>query len=186
MHKKKNQQIWLTLCSIAFILLLSMTAVAQELRSEVSVEGTGFFTKNTDGNRITNKPTNAGGILVGYRYRLYRWLSAETNYGYARDSQVFSGNTAARVQSNVHQVTGSAVIGLPQLYKFKPSPWPVVAPSFSIRRVMRAELSLAQLSRPEEPSFMVAAPITLSLIMLRFGPSTADSSIKVRVSISSA
>jgi len=100
--------------------LLCMSAVAQEARSEISLQGTGFFTKNTDGYGIHNRPTETGGVLVGYRYRVYRWLSAEANYGFARNTQVFSGSYSGRVQSNVHQVTSSAVVKLPALSKFQP------------------------------------------------------------------
>ena len=32
--------------------IVSITAVAQENRSEISIQGTGFFTKDTDGNGI--------------------------------------------------------------------------------------------------------------------------------------
>jgi hypothetical protein len=35
---------------MGFVLLISITVVAQEVRSEVSVQGTGFFTK--DSNRF--------------------------------------------------------------------------------------------------------------------------------------
>jgi outer membrane immunogenic protein len=97
----------------ASLLLLSMSAVAQERRSEVSMQGTGFFTKNSDGNGIHNETTNAGGFLAGYRYSINRWLAGEANYGYSRNTQVFSGLVPARVQSNVHEVTGAAVVKLP-------------------------------------------------------------------------
>src|SRR5258708_2522138 len=47
-----------------FMLALSMVAVAQEQRSEVSIEGTGFFTKDTTGNGTLDRATNTGGFLV--------------------------------------------------------------------------------------------------------------------------
>jgi opacity protein-like surface antigen len=97
----------------ASLLLLSMSAVAQERRSEFSMQGTGFFTRNSDGNGIHNETTNAGGFLAGYRYNINRWLAGEANYGYSRNTQVFSGLVPARVQSNVHEVTGAAVVKLP-------------------------------------------------------------------------
>lgn len=106
--------------SAAIILFLCTSAVAQETRSEISVQGTGLFTKNSDGYGLQNRPTETGGVLVGYRYRVYRWFSAEANYGYARNTQVFSGNFSGRVQSNVHQITSSAVVKLPSLSNFQP------------------------------------------------------------------
>jgi outer membrane immunogenic protein len=106
--------------AVALIGLLSVTAVAQETRSEISVQGTGFFTKDTDGNGIRDHVTNTGGFLVGYRYNINRWLAAEANYGYDRNTETYFGNGLGRVQSNVHQVTGSAVIKLPTFARLQP------------------------------------------------------------------
>jgi hypothetical protein len=58
-------------------------------------------------------PLCAGGFLLGYQYNFNRWLAAEANYGYDRNTQFYFGGTAARVQSNIHQITGSAVVKLP-------------------------------------------------------------------------
>jgi opacity protein-like surface antigen len=106
--------------ALAFIALMSVTAVAQEVRSEISVQGTGFFTKDTEGNGIRDHVTETGGFLIGYRYNINRWLAAEANYGYDRDTQMYFGNGLARVQSNVHQVTGSAVVKLPNFVHLQP------------------------------------------------------------------
>jgi outer membrane immunogenic protein len=100
---------------------LSTTAAAQEVRSEVSVQGTGFFTKDNDNNGIQNKATESGGFLLGYRYNFNRWLSAEANYGWSQNSQIYFGSFgSARVQTNVHQVTGSAVVKLPAIAHLQP------------------------------------------------------------------
>ncbi len=48
------------LAIVGCIALLSLRAVAQEVRSEVSVQGTGFFTKDSNGNGIKNKATETG------------------------------------------------------------------------------------------------------------------------------
>lgn len=100
--------------------LPSMTAVAQETRSEISVQGTGFFTKDSAGNGVQDHATNAGGFLIGYRYGINRWLAAEANYGYDRNTQIYFGSGLARVQSNVHQVTGEAVVKLPHFLRLQP------------------------------------------------------------------
>lgn len=105
--------------ALAIISLMSV-AVAQEVRSEISVQGTGFFTKDTQGNGIRDRITETGGFLVGYRYHINRWLAAEANYGYDRNTQIYTGNGFGRVQSNVHQVTGSAVVKLPSFAHLQP------------------------------------------------------------------
>ena len=96
------------------VILLTFGAAAQESRSEVSLQGTGFFTRDTNGQGISRTTTNTGGFLVGYRYHINRWLAAEANYGYDRDTQrYFSAGGQSRVQSDVHTATAAAVIGLP-------------------------------------------------------------------------
>jgi outer membrane immunogenic protein len=105
---------------VAFVGLMSMSAFAQEDRSEISVQGTGFFTKNSDGNGIRDRATETGGVLVGYRYNITRWLAAEANYGYDRNTQSYLGGTTARVQANIHTITGSAVVKLPGFAKLEP------------------------------------------------------------------
>ena len=72
-----------------FIILLSLGATAQENRSEISVQGTGFFTQDTNGQGISRTTTETGGFLLGYRYHFNRWLSGEANYGYDRDMQKY-------------------------------------------------------------------------------------------------
>jgi len=73
------------------LLLFASAAMAQESewrgRNEVSVQGTGFLTKDSQGNGLTQHSTNTGGFLVSYRYHFYRWLAADASYGYARNTQ---------------------------------------------------------------------------------------------------
>jgi opacity protein-like surface antigen len=105
---------------VGVLILISMTAVAQEIRSEISVQGTGFLTRDTQGNRVLDRATETGGFLVGYRYNFNRWLAAEADYGYDRNTQMYFGNTSGRVQSNIHQFTGSAVVKLPGFGRIQP------------------------------------------------------------------
>ncbi len=105
---------------LALLLTLTLAAAAQEYRSEVSVQGTGFFTKESSGRGIRQDATDTGGVLVGYRFNINRWLAAEASYGYDRNTQLYSGSTTARVQANVHQITGAAVVKLPSFAKLQP------------------------------------------------------------------
>lgn len=109
----------------AFVLwLFTLAAVAQEARSEVSVQGTGFYTKDSTGQGIQQRATDTGGFLLGYRYHLNRWLSAETNYGFVRNTQQYSlplGTSA--VQANVHQATADLILKLPTPVRLRFSPY---------------------------------------------------------------
>lgn len=106
----------------ASFLLLAVCAGAQEDRNEISVQGTGFFTKQSSGDGITRTTTNTGGLMVGYRYHFNKWLSAEANYGYDRNTQsYFSTGGLSKVQANVHTTTADLVVNLPfKVYKFRP------------------------------------------------------------------
>jgi len=111
-----------TIVLASFVILLTLGATAQETRSEVSLQGTGFFTKDTNGQGISRSTTDTGGFQVGYRYHLKRWLAAEGDYGFDRNTQrYFAGFGEARVQSDVHAVTGDLVLSLPfSVSRFSP------------------------------------------------------------------
>jgi opacity protein-like surface antigen len=105
-------------------LLLGVSAVAQESRSEISLQGTGFFTKDTTGQGTTERTTNTGGFLVGYRYNLNRWLAAEAVYGYDRNTEHYFGSAgSSRVQANVHEATGGFVVRVPTSPRFRVKPY---------------------------------------------------------------
>ena len=97
-----------------FVLLLSLGVNAQESRSEISLQGTGFFTKDSNGQGGSRTTTDTGGFLVRYRYHINRWLSAEANYGFDRNTQKsFSIGGFSRIQSDVHTATADVVVNLP-------------------------------------------------------------------------
>lgn len=99
---------------VAFVFLSAITALSQEVRNEVSVQATGFFTKDSNGQGTSQKTTESGGVLAGYRYRINRWFSAEANYGYNRNTQqYFNNGGASQIQADVHSVTGDLVVNLP-------------------------------------------------------------------------
>ena len=96
------------------VLLLTLGVTAQENRSEISLQGTGFFTRDTSGQGVSRTTSDTGGFLVGYRYHINRWFAAEANYGFARDTQrYFSVSGFPRVQADVHTATADVVVNLP-------------------------------------------------------------------------
>jgi len=100
---------------------LCLCSWAQEIRNEITIQGSGFFTKTTDSPTITNRPTYSGGVLAGYRYTINRWLAAEADYDYFNNSQRFVSPAGfAQLQTNVHAVTGVALLRLPAVYRLAP------------------------------------------------------------------
>lgn len=113
------------LAVLPLLWLISSRAVAQETpawtHGEVSVQGTGFFTKDSNGNGISQHSTDTGGLIVGYRYHFDRWLAAEANYGYDRNTQQnFTSSGPFNVQANVHQATAALVVTLPAIHRVNP------------------------------------------------------------------
>jgi opacity protein-like surface antigen len=97
-----------------FVVLLTLGAPAQERHSEISLQGTGFFTRDTSGQGISRTTTDTGGFQAEYRYHINRWLASEGNYGFDRNTQKYFGSFGrSRVQANVHAVTADLVVNLP-------------------------------------------------------------------------
>ena len=98
------------------VLLLASTARAQEgfMRHEIAVQGTGFFTKDSQQNGILQHSTDTGGFLLNYRFHINGWLAAEASYGYDRNTQEnFTPSGTFGIRANVHQATGALVANLP-------------------------------------------------------------------------
>lgn len=103
------------LIELAIILVLfGISSWAQEVRHELTIQGSGFFNKQTTAGGITNEPTNSGGVMAGYRFNLKNWLAVEGDYDYFRNSQRFlSSSGTTSIPMNVHAATGVAVVKLP-------------------------------------------------------------------------
>ena len=110
--------------SSSIVLLLTVAAMAQESRQEISVQGTGFFTNGSSGNGTTYSSTETAGVLGSYRYHLNRWVSAEAVYGYDRDTQKFTVSSGGfRIPANIHQATAGFVFKVPFLAHSRLSPY---------------------------------------------------------------
>jgi len=103
------------LTELAIILVLfGISSWAQEVRNEVTVQGSGFFQKQTTAGGITNEATNSGGVMAGYRFNLKNWLAVEGDYDYFRNHQTFSWSSGTTsIPMNVHTATGVAIVKLP-------------------------------------------------------------------------
>jgi outer membrane immunogenic protein len=123
-YKRMRKSIVTKLVVLLVLSVLSLEAMAQEVRSEVSVQGTGIFTKESNGQGVREKATDTGGVLAGYRYHINRWLSAEAVYGWNRNTQEFTSAAGfGRVQADVHQATGGLVVNVPVPRKLRVQPY---------------------------------------------------------------
>jgi opacity protein-like surface antigen len=97
---------------VAAFLLLACLAQAQTSRSEVSASFTGNFSKESDGQGVTQTPSQSGGLLLNYRFFLGSRSAVDLNYGFTRNDQnyaFFSPLGFAGIQSNVHEATAAYV-----------------------------------------------------------------------------
>lgn len=108
--------------ALVFILSIAGSGVAQNLRSEISIQGTGNLTKNSDNLDIPHEATKSGGFLAGYRYHLNSWFAVQGDYGYTRNTQKYFDPIFgfAAIQANVQQLTGEAVITAPSSSRVRP------------------------------------------------------------------
>jgi opacity protein-like surface antigen len=110
---------------LSFLMFLGSAAFAQEgpawPHGEVSIQGTGLYTKDTVNNGSSQHSTDTGGFLVGYRYHFNRWIAAEADYGYVRNTQEnFTSAGALNIRTNVHEATGALVVTLPHTVRIYP------------------------------------------------------------------
>src|SRR5260370_22791609 len=97
------------------ILVTAPSAMAQEGRwQEISVQGTGFFTKDSSGNGINQHATDTGGFLLGYRYYFTGWLAADASYCHAPNTQQnFTSSAPFSVPANRHPASCALALAVP-------------------------------------------------------------------------
>ena len=85
-----------------------------EQPSRISIQGTGIFTKASNDQAPSHEATKSGGFLVGYSYQFSRWIGAEGNYGFTRNTQkyVTTGGSSS-LESDFHELTGVATVHIP-------------------------------------------------------------------------
>ncbi len=104
----------LVAASLATLVLTSSSLAQETRRNEVSAQMTGFITKKTDGNGISQGSTKSVGLLAGYRFFFNRYLGVDGSYGWARNTlHNFTPAGTFNIQSDIHQVTGAVVVRYP-------------------------------------------------------------------------
>jgi opacity protein-like surface antigen len=106
-----HARIYLATLFISALCAATSKAQSELPPNEVSVQGTGFFTKDSNNNGIRQHTTDSGGLLVSYRNRFSDRFGADLSYGYTRSAQQnFTPFGAFSVQSNIHQATAAFVV----------------------------------------------------------------------------
>jgi len=100
--------------------LLTLPALAQGGKSEVSANFTGDFQKQATGLGVTDSPSYSGGLLVNYRYHFNRWSAIEANYGYTRFSQFYSSGSVTQANVNEASLAYQFAFGVPNEARLHP------------------------------------------------------------------
>ena len=83
-------------------------------RHQIAIGIGGSITRKVTDNGLTYDPTSAGLAEGAYRFTFSRWFGVEADYDYFHNSQKFyTAATTFRLKSDVHTITGGAVINLP-------------------------------------------------------------------------
>jgi opacity protein-like surface antigen len=109
--------------SLAVFFLLAGAGFAQDLKSEVNVEGIAGITQSTSNFILPYSATIGGGFLAGYRYHMSPLFALEGDYGFMRNTQnLFDPLNIGGlgVQTNVQELTGAAVLGPSGNHRIRP------------------------------------------------------------------
>ncbi len=91
-------------------LLVAAPAFAQYNRVDASLNGGAIFSKQTDGNNVTQTATDGGAFLFTARFRFDSHSSVEFNYGRAGNSQLYAiPQFDFRVQSKISEYSAAYV-----------------------------------------------------------------------------
>jgi opacity protein-like surface antigen len=108
--------------SLGVILLFLSAGFAQEQKSEINLQGIATITNSTNDLISPYSATRSGGILAGYRYHFLPWFAVESDYAFTRNTQNFFDplNLGQGVQTNIHELTGEAVISAGNHHRIRP------------------------------------------------------------------
>jgi outer membrane autotransporter protein len=97
--------------SLAVLTFFATAGFAQDLKSQVNVEGVAGITQSNNNFLFPTSATVGGGFLAGYRYNLSPLFAVEGDYAWMRNSQSFNIlNIGSGIQTNVQELTGAAVL----------------------------------------------------------------------------
>ena len=152
--------------AVAVCLLTAMgVAVAQEGKADVTLSGMAAFSKDTSGNGIDQAVTNSGGFLASFRYNMRGRSGVELNYGFLRDSHLYTNTSSLAFneqQANVHELTGAYVYRLNRVWKV--NPFVLGGGGFLIfKPISTSTLSVAGVSTDVKGTFLYGAGVNYRL-----------------------
>jgi hypothetical protein len=105
----------LFLASCSVVAAQVESAVLSRPSSQITVQGSGLFAKSVKDPDVTYKPETTEGVMVGYRYCIFRWLGVEgdANYFLPAGQKYTLLGTPVSLKTNASALTGAVVFNLP-------------------------------------------------------------------------
>jgi opacity protein-like surface antigen len=116
MNRSISKNAFTTLAAVMVGVVVSapMALAQEEQPSQITIQGTALVTKSSTDQIPSNEASKSGGFLVGYSYQFSRWLGAEGNYGYSRNTQNYIAlGGPSSLQADFHEVTAALVGRIP-------------------------------------------------------------------------
>ena len=99
---------------VAAVMVPAMVFAQVEQPSQITIQGTGLFTKSSTSESVSHDATMSGGVLVGYSYQFKPRLGVEVNYGYTLNTQHYDSLTSrTSVETDVHEVMAGLILRIP-------------------------------------------------------------------------
>jgi opacity protein-like surface antigen len=102
---------------VVSLFLFTSLVFSQQNRSDVSVNVTGAFGSQSQGNNVIQTSSNSLGGLATYRFKITRLNSVEINYGLTRNTQYYAAHsvltgepTFFAIQTNISEATADYVL----------------------------------------------------------------------------
>src|SRR5258708_29981566 len=107
--RRKNMIRKVVVATILGVLMCASGAMAQEARwQEISVQGTGFFTKDSCGNGINQLATDTGGFLSWHPFFFYSIFAPPVSLWHAPNiRKKFTFSAPVRMQPKCYSPTGA-------------------------------------------------------------------------------
>jgi len=108
------------LIALVAFFFLTINSLAQENHYDVAVSGGSVFTKQSEGNGITQDATIGSDIIATGRIRFNQKHSLAFNYGHARNSQTYQETADFHVLSTINEFSGAYVFNPFQKGRWQP------------------------------------------------------------------
>jgi len=108
------------LAALAALLFLTLPGFGQDGHYDASLNAAAIFTKQTNGDGVTQSATNGAGGFASFRYRFNPRHSLVFTYGRTKNSQIFQTIDSFHVLTSLSEFSVAYMFNFYQGHKFEP------------------------------------------------------------------